>query len=166
MRAWTALVIAGLLYTAAVVWAAANLPDAGVPLHFGADGRADRFGSRAQALWAFGLLGAGLLALFAVMVLVARRVSPAVLNVPHKAYWIAPERQPRLRRMLAADAAGLGSATILLLAALVVLTTLAARADPARLPEAFPIVLGAYLTGVVAWAVWSRTRRYRPPARG
>jgi hypothetical protein len=100
-------------------WAATTLPREDVPLHFGIDGRADRFGSRAEVLWTFGLLGAGVLALFAGTVVVARRGSLTLMNVPHKDYWMAAERSPQFRRMLVADLAGLGGVTMLLLAALV-----------------------------------------------
>lgn len=46
-----------LVYAVVVGWAWSALPEGPVPLHFGADGTPDRFGSRDEALVS---LGAGL----------------------------------------------------------------------------------------------------------
>jgi hypothetical protein len=163
MRAWIPLAIAGLLYVAVLGWAAVALPPDGVPLHFGVGGRADRFGSRAAAMWMFGLVGAGMFALFSGLLVAVGRSSLRHMNVPHKAYWMTPERRPQLRRMLAADLAVLGSATIVLLAALIGFVVDAAVAGEALLSPAFLVVLGCYFAVVLGWCGWLARRRYRPP---
>ncbi|WP_219414820.1 DUF1648 domain-containing protein [Pseudonocardia nigra] len=162
MRAWIPLVITGLLYAAVLGWAAVALPSDGVPLHFGIDGEADRFGSRAAALWGFGLLGLGMFALFTGLLVAVRRGSLGFVNVPHKDYWTAEERRPQLRRMVATtDLAVLGSATMALLGAVIV-ATVSATGGQARLPPAFLAVFGLYLVVVLGWSTWLARRRYRP----
>ncbi|MFC5993295.1 DUF1648 domain-containing protein [Pseudonocardia hispaniensis] len=161
-RAWLMLALSGLVYAATLVWAAAALPPGEIPVHFGADGRADRLGSRGELLGVFGGVGALVLALFGGTLAAGAHGRTEWLNIPHKDYWSAPENRARLRRLLAGDIAVLGGATMLLLTALVVITVRAIGTQPARLPPALWVVLGVYLALVVGATLLGR-RRYRPP---
>jgi len=149
-------------YAASVGLAAALLP-ARVPLHFGASGAVDRYGSRTEALVHFGLLGVGLLAVWAGCHQLVRRVGLQLVNVPHADYWKAPEREPELRTRLQVDLDRLFAATFLLCAVIAAATLVAARGD-GRLPWWFGVGFAAYLLWT-AREVWHlTTRRYRPPA--
>ena len=157
----TALLTAAVLYALSSAVSALVLPDR-VPLHFGAGGEADRYGSRAEAVTGFAVLGIGLLLLWLVVVQLVRRSSLDLFNVPHAAYWKTPEREPELRRRVEVDLTWCLAATILLLAAVPVSMAVAARGD-GRLPWAFPLLLGLFLVGTVVWGVVVSLRRYQPP---
>lgn len=163
MRPWVVLIGSAVLYAAAVAWSAPLLPPEGVPLHFAADGTADRFGSRSEALFSQVALGAVLVGLGAALVVVVRRAPLSLVNVPHKDYWTAEERSPRFRRMLAADLAALIGTTLGLAALIPVGTAAALRSDPVGLPAvALWGSLALYLLVVGLWLVRLARHRYRP----
>ena len=165
VRAWLVVSASGAVYALSVLWSATQLPASGVPLHFGADGSADRFGSRAEALTASIVFGAVMLAITAAVVLLSRHAPLDLINVPHKNYWIAPERIQAFRRMLAWDIALFMSVTITLLSIIPIGTVLALRADPVGFSAVTMwLLLGLYLLGVALWAIWLARYRYRPPA--
>ncbi len=80
-----------VVYALAVWWAAVRLPVDDVPLHFGASGLADAFGTRAEAL--AGHIGFGMLmvGLGVASIVLARRGPLRLVNMPYKDYWTAPE---------------------------------------------------------------------------
>lgn len=158
------LAVGGALYAAAVAWALPRLPAEGVPLHFGPRGVADELGSRDQAVVAMVLTGAGLLALGTVLVLLARRAPLGAVNVPHRSYWVAEQRRPVLRGMLAVDVAVLIGVTLAFLVLFPVSTALAvASPDRALPPLAFWGPTAVYAVGLLAWVGWLVRFRYRPP---
>ncbi len=165
MRAWLTLGAGAAVYAAAVVWAAGRLPPDGVPLHFDAAGAADRLGSRGAALTAMGLVGVGMLALGAGLVLLIHRGPLRSMNLPHREYWLTEERRPRLRRMLALDMAVIMGGTLAYLSFIPVSTALAAAAPDRAVP---PVVLwtptAVYFPAVLALVVWIARYRYRPRA--
>lgn len=167
MRAWVLLAAGAVLYGLAAAWAVAHLPADGIPIHFTASGRPDRFGGRDQVVRLWVSLGAGMLALGVALVLLARRGPLRLMNVPHREYWTAARREPLLRRMLAVDSAAVMGATLVLLACIPVWTVLATRDPGGALP---PLVLwlpvALYLGGLAAWTVWLVVRRYRPRPDG
>ena len=158
----TALLTAAVLYALSSTVSALVLPER-VPLHFGLDGAADRYGARAEAVTGFAVLGIGLLVLWLVVVQLLRRSSLDLFNVPHPEYWKTPEREPELRRRVEADLTWFFAATILLLAAVPLAMAVAAQTD-GRLPWAFQVLFGLFLVGTVVWCVQLSVRRYQPPA--
>jgi hypothetical protein len=161
-RAGFALSVAG--YLALLGWAWSVLPDGPVPLHFGAGGEPDRFGSRTDALATFAAIGLGtaLLLAGAAALLESRRIGWHMVNLPHKTYWSADERRPQARRMMAEDLAWLGAGTMGLLCSALVATVTAARSG-GSLPPWFWVALALYLVLVLGWTVRMHTSRYRPP---
>lgn len=165
MRAWLVVAASGAVYALSVLWSATQLPASGVPLHFGADGSADRFGSRAEALMSSIVVGALMLAITVAVVLVSRHGPLDLINVPHKNYWTAPERIQAFRRMLAWDIARFMSLTITLLSIIPIGMVFALRADPVGFSVVtIWLLLGPYLLGVALWAIWLARYRYRLPA--
>lgn len=163
MRAWVALAAGAVLYTLVAVLSAAALPAEGVPLHFTASGQADRLGTRGAAVTTWAWLGAGMLGLAVLVILVARHGPLRLLNVPHRSYWTAEQREPTLRRMLAADAAAVMGLTLAFLAVIPLWTVLGTRTpDGAVAPHVFWVPVALYLAGLVAWTVWLTRSRYRP----
>jgi hypothetical protein len=165
MRAWLVVAASGAVYALSVLWSAMQLPASGIPLHFGVDGSADRFGSRAEALTSSIVFGALMFAVTVAVVLVSRHAPVDLINVPHKNYWTAPERIQAFRRMLAWDIALFMSVTMTLLSIIPIGTVLALRAEPVGFSAVtIWLVLGPYLLGVALWAIWLARYRYRLPA--
>jgi Protein of unknown function (DUF1648) len=163
MRAWAALATNSILYALATAWAAIQLPAEGVPLHFNASGTADRLGSRSQALTIAVLPGLVVLGLTIGLMLLVRYGPLKMMNIPHKSYWLAEQRQTQARRMLTADLALVMSVTLVFLAQIPVWIALGARTGGAALSPLLilgPIV--AYIAGLLIWSVWLVRYRYRP----
>ncbi|MFB9312855.1 DUF1648 domain-containing protein [Nocardioides plantarum] len=163
----TALALRGLYlgavtaYAGVVLIVSLALPDR-APLHFGPTGEADSYGSRGQVALMFVVIGVALVAVFAASGWLVRRGSTTWLNVPAKDWWTAtPEREQTMRAMLAADLHAVGTATFLLLAAVVAMFGRAAR-DDAGLGAGFWVLVGLYLAAVLGWGVYSSRVRYRP----
>lgn len=149
------------VFAVAVAWEAAQLPSDGVPLHVNASGAVDRVGSRMEALLFSALPGVVVLGLGIGLVLLVRHGSLRAINIPHKPYWLAEQRLPQLRRMLAVDVAVSMSSTLLFVSLIpVLLVALAGGADLA--PGVLWVPIGIYFAAVAAWAVWLARYRYRP----
>jgi hypothetical protein len=161
-RGWFLASVIGFAVVLGYAWI--MLPADGVPLHFDASGRADRHGTRQDALLFLGLVG---LALAAVMGWLARatvggRLPTTYLKLPHKEYWTHPSREPTMRRLMAEDLHHIGAATMALLAVMGVVTVDAAGRDGSVYPWGLAAVVG-YCVFVVGWMVRAHTTRYRPP---
>lgn len=109
-------------YGAVLVWLAATLPNR-VPLHFDSSGDADSWGSRAEALLLWTFLGLVMLVGGALLARFATGGSGAWLNLPHKDYWLAPERRTAFRRRFEGDMLGFVAWTGLLLVVLMLTTS-------------------------------------------
>ncbi len=112
-------VLAGLLLAAAadLVWLYPQLPEH-VVTHFGLDGVGGRLVSRSSFLLGqivlLALMGLGFPALrWLVMILPA-----SLMNVPHREYWLAPERVAYLRAVVGDLVLLLGNLNLALVAAL------------------------------------------------
>ncbi|TIC88202.1 DUF1648 domain-containing protein [Nocardioides sp. GY 10113] len=153
-----------LLYAAAWVAAAVALPDR-VPVHFGFSGEVDRWSGRGELLVGTALVG---LLVAGVLALVAFAPVPAsMVNVPHKEWWTAtPERAERMRAMARADALWLGTATMLLLTCLLVVTTAVADDPEPSLGPWFFAAIGIFLAAVTLHTAYSFVVRYRPDRDG
>lgn len=163
MRDWLALAVSALVYALSVNWAAGQLPANGVPLRFSAAGEITGVGSRGDALTVWVCLGLGMLALGAALVMLARRGPLRIMNIPHRSYWMARQRQPVVRRMISTDMAAIMSVTIVFLALLPLWTVEGTRATAAAVaPSLFWVPTTIYLAGLVSWSVWLPRRRYRP----
>ncbi len=98
----------------------------------------------------------------------ARYLPDHSVNIPNRAYWLAPERRREAHGKLFAFGLWLGCLLVVFFEGLHVLTVLANRAVPARLPAKGTAVLaGAFLIGVLgllsyfcalAWRVDDRDR--------
>lgn len=161
-RAW--FVASVLVYLVVLGWAVAVLPDGPVPLHFGADGTPDRFGSRTEAVVVLAAVGLGTAALMAGLtrLLEGDRISFRHMNVPYKPYWSRPENQQRARRMMAEDMGLIAAMTMGLLAAVAV-TVVDSALGGGSSTGWFWWVMAGYLLAVTGWVVRMYLSRYRPP---
>ncbi|MDO5534137.1 MAG: hypothetical protein Q4F65_05750 [Propionibacteriaceae bacterium] len=152
-------------YAALLVWQGFVLPEA-VPGHIGPDGGVTRWGSRTEHLIVGTVLGAVMVAAFALPAVFIHRIDAAFLNVPHKEYWLRPEHRPAAQRMLADDMGWMGAATLVFIGFMMWQLGEVARGRP------FPswvlwAATGVFVAGVVAYSAWmSKGSRWRPPADG
>ncbi|MFT3901232.1 MAG: DUF1648 domain-containing protein [Gordonia sp. (in: high G+C Gram-positive bacteria)] len=116
-RASWSLVPAIAVYAITWCWVAVSAPDR-VPMHWGAGGTVDRWGSRTEFLaFSFGT-AAAVTALLVGLAVFADRLPTSVINTPHRDYWLSPEHRAafnRINRQMLFDIAAL---TILLFAAI------------------------------------------------
>ena len=122
--------------------------------HFGGDGRADGWMSRASDLLILGALGAGMPLLFLGLSLATRFMPARWVNIPHREYWLSPERRTETSTFISRQMLWMGCLMILFLAGIHCLTIQANRMTPARLPMSlFLTLLGGFLAGVGVWSV-------------
>lgn len=131
-----------------------------VPLQVNAAGTANRVGSRSNALTIAAAPGIVVLGLGVGLVLLAQYGPLRAMNIPHRSYWLAEQREPEVRRMLAADIALIMSVTLVFLSLLPLGIVLAARDGLSPLLVWLPI--GAYVAVVLTWSGWLARYRYRP----
>ena len=164
MSARTLFWITVAVFAVIVAWAARALPDQ-VPVHFGPSGAADRVVIRSQAVLEMSLVGAGLAAVFSLTDLLVRRGPLSLVNVPHKAWWTTPEREPLLRRMIAQDLWIIATMTMLLVIAIELQVVLVADDPDPQLGAWTWVMLAGYLVAVAGYVVWMQVKRYRPDER-
>lgn len=149
-----ALLLATVAAAVAVVWGTGlGLPPL-IATNFGVLGDATGYGERNQHLWMMTLLAVGLpLSLGYGLGPLAGREGQR-LSIPHKAYWLAPER--RGATLAAMTTRGKLMATILAAypIGLHLLIVQAQRHQPPRLSHGLMLALhGALILGMLAWVV-------------
>jgi hypothetical protein len=145
------LVLEGIA-AALLVWSAGQLPPR-VASHFNALGQADGWMSREldlefmagfTLLVPLSLLGIGLLI----------GVTPAgAINLPHRDYWLAPERHRETRGYMARHMAWFACGMTVFSIVLNGLVVEGNRSAPPHLTNGIWILLGLFLAFVVAWLV-------------
>ena len=149
-------------FAASLVVAAALLPSR-VPMHFNAGGDVDRWAGRGESLVVMGVIGGGLALLFGALAARIDRLPIELVNAPYKQWWTAtPERIARLRSRLATDLYVIGAATLVLLAAVELLTVRAALLDRPHLDGWFWVVFVTYACFVALSLGYAVAVRYRP----
>lgn len=151
---------ASALYLGALIWAMVQLPER-VAMHFGTGG-VNRWGTQTEHLI---LSLVVYLAVGVLPVALSRWANPAIINVPHKAYWTStPELVAELRRRLAADLLGLSAALLVAMALVVQVGVVQATRHPDGDFAGWTAgALAALAIGLVAWLIWMVGWRYRPP---
>jgi hypothetical protein len=160
----------GLLLVAAVAAAAAaviyfssaGFPDVGAT-HFDARGQPNASMSRGvyRGYMAFLVIVVPLL-IAGLPVWVSRRW-PMLLNIPHREYWLAPERSAETLASLRARTALVAIATIILIGFVHMLVLRANAGDQPELDQRMLLVgLGAFMAFMIGWIV-SLYRRFRRP---
>jgi serine/threonine-protein kinase len=130
-----------------------------VATHFSARGEPDGWMSR-PAYIAFVLGGAVLTASScAGPIYLIRFLDASAINIPNREYWLAPEHRAEADRRILAFGFWLAALTVGLFVGLHVLTILANRREPARLPmgeglglmAAFLLGVGFLVLGLCSW---------------
>jgi uncharacterized membrane protein len=157
---WLAFVVANVL-AAAYYWP--RLP-ALIAQHFGANGRPNGWNTKLSFLVFSAFMIALMGAVCFLLPMLLRRLPFALLNIPHKQYWSAPERQPVAWNMVEQQMNWMGVAVIAM-QTLVIQLTLAANRGAARMLDnaALIVVLAAFGAFMIGWLVLF-IRRFTPPA--
>lgn len=146
------LALLTLGYALFVLDAAQQLPDQ-VAVHFGPGGQANRWTNRAETTAFFEKL-TFVPAIFLLLSLVMRWLPAGLFNLPHRNYWLAPERRAQTVSVISRQLIWIGCLMILFLAGIYWLTIQANRATPAQLPMGlFLPLLGAFLAGTIIWSI-------------
>jgi len=139
-----------------------GLPDR-VATHFGAGGVADGWMTREGYRLYLLAFAIGFTCFIVAMVGVVPRLFPAAVNVPHRAYWLAPERRAAAAAYLLAHACLLGVLIQATIAGAHWLVREANGVSPARLAAGpFVALLAAFFVLFSAWLV-VLFRRFRRP---
>jgi hypothetical protein len=131
--------------------------------HFGASGTPDGFLSRGVAFGFHLALLVILVVLFVVLPAVVTRLDPRRIHLPHREYWLSPERRAETLAAIRERLECMGCATMAFLLVVMELTFRANLHPPPRLPmEAFWACLGCFL---VFWVLWMAmfVRRFAAP---
>ena len=160
LHAW---ITAVLLHAAQTIYYFPRLPTV-VAQHFGAAGAANGFASRDFFFIFSWVMLLGLSAVFMLAPRSLRHVPVSMINLPHKDYWLAPERKDESLRFVEREMQWMGVLTV---AFIVLVLHLAIRAnlDPARKLEngAFVALMASFLLATSLWIV--RLYRRFPKAR-
>ena len=157
---WLAFVVANAL-AAAYYWP--RLPNV-IAQHFGANGRPNGWNTKLGFLVFSAFMITLMGAVCFLLPMVLRRLPFALLSIPYKQYWSAPERQPLAWNMVEQQMNWMGVAVIAM-QTLVIQLTLAANRGAARMLNnaALIAVLVAFGAFMIGWLVVF-IRRFTPPA--
>jgi uncharacterized membrane protein len=145
----TALCAGFVIY---LVYSAALLPER-MATHFSGDGKPNGWMNRSTDLIVFGALGVGMPLLFVIISLAARFIPARFFNIPHREYWLSPERRTETSTYISRQLLWMGCLVVLFLAGMHYLTIQANRMTPVHLPmDLFLMMLGGFVVGVGVWS--------------
>lgn len=144
------LITALLAFALSLVWSYGQLP-AQVATHFNAAGQANDWMSREMHLTCMAAIGLGLPILMVGVFYAIRWLPMAIVNMPHREYWLAPERRLATSAVLLQFGLWFASFESLFFLAIHILVVQANRAQPATLSNAVWILLVAFLAFVGVW---------------
>jgi uncharacterized membrane protein len=161
------LVLFGLLLAAAaalILHLTLQLPDPAA-VHFDATGRANGLMTRAACRDFMLLMTLGVpLVITSATALLPRLVPASMINIPHRDYWMAPERARDSLGFLSEQGLWFGCIFVVFLAAVDGLLVKANSVSPPEFPQKlFVAMLILFFCAVGAWFV-RMLRRFRPPA--
>ncbi len=159
---WTILLVI-VLGLSLQVWYWAQLPEQ-MAIHFGPDGKANQWMSRAGATVLSCGLVVGLPLFFSIIPIAIRRLPTSTINIPYREYWLAPERREATLDWISGFMFWFAAGIAVFIVAINHLTFLANR-DAKPLPMlpfwiALALFLGATFVGVAM--TW---RRFPKPAK-
>jgi uncharacterized membrane protein len=150
-------------YFAVLGYSAAILPPR-VASHFDVHGRPDGWMSKEGYLRFMAVLGIVLPLLVWSTALLTRVLPPTMVNLPHREYWLSPERREATCAYLAGKMAWLACSFVLFLTGLHWLVVKANRQQPVVLTNGIWVLTAAFLIAIGAWLAGLVWRFSRPPA--
>lgn len=162
-RSWIVLAVACAIYLLGLALSAPKLPER-MASHFGISGTANDWMSREAYLVLMAAAGLGMTALFSLISWTMRTAPASAMNLPHKEYWLAPERRAATGDELVRRFVWFASMTLMFLLVVHLLVVQANNSEPARLSNAIWVWLAVFLAFTVVWIV-SMVRHFsRVPA--
>ncbi len=157
-----ALLALTLLFGAQAAYYYPQMPER-MASHFDLSGQADGFMSRSALIWLTALTALMTGGMMLGIALLLKRLPDSLINMPHKDYWLAPERRDESLDAMTASLLWIGSATMGLM--LVVFQSIyRANLDGSNaIGWSSMILLGVYLLIVLTIAV-RMMRRFRMPS--
>lgn len=140
-----------------LAWISGQLPDV-VASHFNAAGRADGHSTRATFLALYGVVIFLLGVSFGGIGALIPRLPDASVNIPHRDYWLAPERRAETLAWFADQMALMGALTMGFMVATMHLVVQANQPGQEGLPGTFGPLVIAYIVFTIAWSVWLLVR--------
>lgn len=150
---WTRILLLGLVVLSLFEAARQrnSAPDR-VASHFDAAGRPNAWSSRDEFFVLQVAVTLGIAALFLAMPKLLKSTPSSLINLPNKAYWLAPARREETMDRLGSHFDVFAAATVLLLLVVFDLASLASRRGGLATNYFLP-VLGAYLVFTLGWTV-------------
>lgn len=148
---------------AVLVWLdASQLPER-VAIHFGIGGRANGWADRHQAVL-FSEILTIVPVIFLALALLMRVFPAGAFNLPHRDYWLAPERRAETVAAISSQLMWMGCLMVLFLSGVYWLTIEANRLTPPHLPmQSFLVLLISFLAATGIWMVLFLRRFFKPP---
>jgi uncharacterized membrane protein len=131
--------------------------------HFDGSGRPNGYQHRAAFAAISVGLSVGCLLLFAVLPVLLRKLPASLINLPHREYWLTPERKAESVALLCGYLDWFACATMALLVAVFELVLRANLARAALGSVAIWLLLACYLGFTLSWSV-ALWRAFRLPA--
>ncbi|MDM7991838.1 MAG: DUF1648 domain-containing protein [Candidatus Fermentibacter sp.] len=135
--------------------------------HFGISGAPDCWGGKSELVITYLGTVALMAAIFLAIPLAMHRLPDAMINLPGKAYWLAPERREETLEWLSTSMMLLGCATLVLMMDIFHQTFMVNLGETSGLPHPF-LSMGVFFGVVVIWCaiILIRFRRVQPPPPG
>lgn len=147
----TVLLIGWLFSIAHVAYYYPQLPDT-VASHFNARGEADATTSKTAHTALMISLQTGLVVMFLGFTFGLRHLPPTLINLPHKEYWLAPERRGRTYERMGCSLLMIAIGTQIFFVAINQIVTLYNLGVPAT--QWFWVVFGIYMVFVIGYCIW------------
>jgi uncharacterized membrane protein len=132
-------------------------------VHFNAAGAADGWGDRRGFFISFGISYGLAAVLFGGMGLIIRGIPEKWINLPNKAYWLAPERKEQTYDTLTGHSFFLGALTLLLLDGALCLSMMANLGGPHTMPAEILWTMLALYAAAIVGSLIAVFRRFRIP---
>jgi uncharacterized membrane protein len=167
LRSFEFILVVFLLIVAGVYWIhyAPQLPDR-VPTHFRAGGEADAWSSPERFGVMFWAVLGGQVLLFCGIALMLLKIRSHLISLPHREYWLNPERARRTREDLARRLMGFCAVTMIFYLLVFHFSVRAALDGTAHLGKGFNWVLGGFLGYTALWTGILLWRYSRVPRQG
>jgi uncharacterized membrane protein len=161
VHAWMVIV---LLHASQTIYYYPRLTEV-VAQHFGGDGRANGWASRDAFFILSWVMLLGLSAIFMLMPRTLRRIPVSMINLPHKDYWLAPERKDESLGFIEREMEWMGVLTIAFLVSVLHLA-IRANLNPAHHLEnvVFVTLLAGFLVATSGWIILLY-RRFPDPTK-
>jgi hypothetical protein len=149
--------------TALIAWLPGRLPER-VAVHFDAFGHPNGYATREGCRNFMILATLAPPALVVALSLLARLLPAALINLPHREYWLAPERRAGTQALLAEQGVWFACLLLAFLAGMDAMLASANASLPPQFPNGpFTSAMALFAGAVAVWAIRSFLHFRRPP---